>query len=567
MDRFKGFSIFAENLKSFGSNRQGFEELKNVNLIVGRNNAGKSALIDLIQYAVLGSVPSVQAVRRTRLVTVTELSEADANFFSINSSGGVIGINHHDYGKRLVGTRVEVEIINGQPGTFISSTDNGIRPLLKDSGHGYETLVAKSPNRNPLHGLQFHRLAAERNVVPEKDNDNFVGIGENGNGATNLIQRFINKSDLPSELVEDVLLKALNDVFSPDAAFTRIVCQQHKDDEWEVYLHEAKKGSIALSSSGSGIKTVLLVLSYIHLLPILSKKPLSNYVFAFEELENNLHPALLRRLLAYIAEQSNRNGFPVFLTSHSGVAIDIFSRQKESQILHVTHDGSQASVSKTTTYVEHRGILDDLDLRASDLLQSNGIIWVEGPSDRIYLNSWIKLLSGDSLKEGVHYQCVFYGGRLLSHLSGVDMDSVGDAIPLLGINRNAAILIDSDKGDAAEPLNTTKNRIIREFEAFDGFVWVTDGREIENYISPSLIRKWLPPGVKFKVQKNKYESFFKYLNRLKAELGSRFVSKKPLLAEQMAELASIEDIVPGSELNATALRLCDRIRMWNRIAK
>ena len=33
-------------------------------------------------------------------------------------------------------------------------------------------------------------------------------------------------------------------------------------------------------------------------------------------------------------------------------------------------------------------MLNDLDVRASDLLQSNGIIWVEGPSDRIYIKRW-----------------------------------------------------------------------------------------------------------------------------------------------------------------------------------
>ena len=30
-------------------------------------------------------------------------------------------------------------------------------------------------------------------------------------------------------------------------------------------------------------------------------------------------------------------------------------------------------------------VLDDLGAKASDIFQSNGIIWVEGPSDRIYI--------------------------------------------------------------------------------------------------------------------------------------------------------------------------------------
>ena len=41
------------------------------------------------------------------------------------------------------------------------------------------------------------------------------------------------------------------------------------------------------------------------------------------------------------------------------------------------------------TYRDSCHILDDLEARASDLLQANGIVWVEGPSDRIYFKNRI----------------------------------------------------------------------------------------------------------------------------------------------------------------------------------
>ena len=97
-------------------------------------------------------------------------------------------------------------------------------------------------------------------------------LGGDGRGATNAIQHFLNKSHLPSELVEVDLLQALNAVFNPDAAFTQILCQQHVTGLWEVYLSETGKGRIALSNSGSGLKTIILALSFIHLLPRLLKK-------------------------------------------------------------------------------------------------------------------------------------------------------------------------------------------------------------------------------------------------------------------------------------------------------
>src|SRR5690606_2795615 len=126
----------------------------------------------------------------------------------------------------------------------------------------------------------------------------------------------------------------------------------------------------------------------------------------------------------------------------------------EAQILHVKHNGKYAKMSKVETFIEKKGIIDDLDVRASDLLQSNGIIWVEGPSDRIYLNKWIELYSNSEIKENVHYQIVFYGGRLLSHLS-VDPNINPDLINILKVNSNCIFIMDSDKRRKNEPLNTT----------------------------------------------------------------------------------------------------------------
>jgi len=98
-----------------------------------------------------------------------------------------------------------------------------------------------------------------------------------------------------------------------------------------------------------------------------------------------------------------------FITTHSNVVIDLFQNDREAQLLHVTHNGTSAKTKTVKNFVDNKGILDDLDIRSSDLLQSNGVIWLEGPSDRIYLKKWIELFSDIELKEGLHYQCVFYG--------------------------------------------------------------------------------------------------------------------------------------------------------------
>ena len=80
---------------------------------------------------------------------------------------------------------------------------------------------------------------------------------------------------------------------------------------------------------------------------------------------------------------------------------------------------------------------------------------------------------------------MFYGGRLLSHLTANDPD-INEFISLRKLNRNIAILIDSDKKIAQSPISDTKKRIYNEFG--EDFAWITAGREIENYIQIEAIK-------------------------------------------------------------------------------
>jgi hypothetical protein len=120
-------------------------------------------------------------------------------------------------------------------------------------------------------------------------------------------------------------------------------------------------------------------------------------------------------------------------------------------------------------------------------VQSNAVIWVEGPSDRIYLQHWLKSLAPE-LVEGIHHSIMFYGGRLLSHL-GADDDELTEFIGLRALNQNLAIIIDSDRPSIESSINETKARVIREFEKGKSIGWVTAGREIENYIDHSALQR------------------------------------------------------------------------------
>ena len=56
---------------------------------------------------------------------------------------------------------------------------------------------------------------------------------------------------------------------------------------------------------------------------------------------------------------------------------------------HVKKEDELIKLNALDNILGKKGCLDDIGIKASDILQSNGIIWVEGPSDRIYINKWI----------------------------------------------------------------------------------------------------------------------------------------------------------------------------------
>ncbi|BCA56697.1 hypothetical protein W02_38370 [Nitrospira sp. KM1] len=81
---------------------------------------------------------------------------------------------------------------------------------------------------------------------------------------------------------------------------------------------------------------------------------------------------------------------------------------------------------------------------------------------------------------------MFYGGRLLSHLSADDKE-IEDFISLRRLNRWLSIVIDSDKKNSKAAINATKRRVQAEFDSGPGFSWITAGREIENYIKATTL--------------------------------------------------------------------------------
>ena len=210
-------------------------------------------------------------------------------------------------------------------------------------------------------------------------------------------------------------------------------------------------------------------------------------------------------------------------------------------------------VRKIENYIDKVEILNDLDVKASDLLQSNGIIWVEGPSDRVYIKKWLEIICSNKYVEGIDYQFMYYGGRLLSHYS---TEQEEDLISILLTNRNAAIVMDSDKRNRHSKINSTKQRIIREFEDHGMFAWVTKGKEIENYLSARAINKCFSSELD---ECGQYAEFDRYISGI----FPSFSSRKNDFAKMISGRLTKEDIAGSLDLEEQIKELYKHIERWN----
>ena len=551
-------NIYFDHYKSYTQDEVNeLRDIKRCNVIIGKNNSGKSSLLDVIAASVDEEYfrRNFNSIRNIELDYKLMKEHLYYIFSDRRSLNGVYDPN--EFARKEIGQiyRVRLNKIRdnrfsyymteaGNDHFYGSVFGNKWRELAED------ILKIESP-------CAFRRILADRDISPEKESaDDF--LEEDGKGATNLIRRYITFSKYNEDLVEEMLLTYLNQIMGPDVSFSDIKIQQINDGDdalWEIFLTEkGEYGRFALSESGSGLKTIILVLINLIIIPSLEKySKCKNIVFGFEELENNLHPALQRRLFEFLYNFSIENNIYIFLTTHSHIAINTFFDKPEASIYHVIKTGKRSIVRKIENYIDKVEILNDLDVKASDLLQSNGIIWVEGPSDRIYIKKWLEIICNNKYVEGRDYQFMYYGGRLLSHYSA---DQENDLISILMTNRNAAIVMDSDKTNRQSKINLTKQRILKEFEKFGMFAWITKGKEIENYLSAELINNVFASELD---ECGQYSKFEKYIH----DIFPLFLNSKVEFAKKVCEQLTKADLADKMDLKKQVTELYKSIEKWN----
>lgn len=239
-----------------------------------------------------------------------------------------------------------------------------------------------------------------------------------------------------------------------------------KYDDDVLHIKIGNEKQFPIYQLGDGLQTLVIIL-----FPIFINRLNRNIIF-IEEPETHLHPKWQRLLYRAMCSFEKHT---YFISTHSSIFINSIN----NSIFIVSKQGAKTNLHYSDIKTEKIAILKDLGYRPNDLYQTNYLLWVEGPSDKVYLNYFIKLID-DSLIEGEDYSIMFYGGSSYKHFLMNKGDLNLEFIESL--NQNYALIMDSDRTKPRERYNPKKKNIVELFKKNKAFCWLTKSREIENYI-------------------------------------------------------------------------------------
>lgn len=305
------------------------------------------------------------------------------------------------------------------------------------------------------------------------------------------------RNHLLGEYKERELVKAFEEFLSITFFDSKMVSVTPNEKE-KIIKIKIDSEERAIYDWGDGIQS-LMILGW----PLFKYREQKLALF-IEEPEILLHPGYLRRYFEYVINKCEN--VTLFCTTHSNHLIDLKLDYEEVNIFQFSKSSSEKFSIKSMDD-KSTEILDSLGVRYSSVLLSNCLIWVEGATDRLYINQYLKLYQDFLLtnkkiklyKENIHYSFAMFGGDQIVHYSFME-NELSDVIDYIKINGNSILIHDSDGVKEnngkfelyGKQTSKTKSKLerfisIRENIA-DQFI-ITPGREIENSLTKDIIEK------------------------------------------------------------------------------
>lgn len=460
----------------------GFESIEDLSVLIGKNDAGKSSFLEAVRIflnekgkpdsshfhmheaeeivfsGIFEGVPDELSDNITDSIDVSDgtlqiVRKYDSNGKRAPSRTTLLGEDEQE--KLGSGTIVEDgEELNKVPSRkriwsylpepiYIPAERNISEETKFKSDTWIDRLL--SPLLNDSESLRTKRKSLEEELQDE------MGV------LSDLIEgRLVSRMESISEVEVDPGAIDMGKAFTPS-----ITIKDHSTE-----------ASVPVGERGSGVGS-MFVLSLVE--AYRERHVDEGYFLLFEEPGVWLHPEAKREMLGSL-KQIARSGGQIMLSTHSPIFID---RRGRGDLHLIKREGGKTSTRMINE--DYLSAVEELGARNSDILQSDFVIYTEGPSDASILKTVAREYVEDWVRKNVTIQ----------HLGGTGNIQSCDPKDLEGINHNFCFLLDSDRRyEGASPSNAVQE-IQEDCNGLRASVHILEKREIENYFSSIGINQTL----------------------------------------------------------------------------
>ena len=472
--RIDSFSI--ENFKSI--KKIEINNLKEINIFIGKNNAGKSNIMEILRRIFAESVfprkiPNLKLLqdRKARYYFDQSKPFRFKVKYSIKESE-IQDLDLHGYRIRLNEDKHAMleGFFDGNRVFYRLQTDKGDYGIEPQKQIKPEVLFYNLPHEDNIKRSLIHIPASRPIGYDEGVSTDFkikkdfhpVEIRQ----ALNALQMGDKNKRRKAHSFLDILEKL--DLFTerPD-----IFVEDAKVDIYEYFGDE----KFLLNMKGSG--TQLLIY------PLFKIFYFNRDYFTIEEPEIHCHHSLQRKILEFIEEEAEGRQF--FISTHSPTFVKASSKISLYLVYQVADEEDHTKIETKVKYIEGPEefylITRELGIKFSDILLNKKIIFVEGISDKEFYNSIIERL------EDIPNQAIFVpsSGSNIKHYAGLIYFLLN-----LNVTHELFILIDSDKKAKSEKVQEIVDFVRKnnpditesQIELLKNSIFILEKKAIESYI-------------------------------------------------------------------------------------
>lgn len=414
--RIRGFQSFTDS--------GNIEFNDGVNLIIGQNNGGKSALLRALQQQLTDDrhrTPGRWAQYELPLpevhmhieVTGDELKRGALRYGQQLHLPIRAGDDPQQFLEELWNCAAfEFELVRS-PGTSITSpyypshrlfappAQHDTRTAVVHSTNG--GMVAQGPyaDRNDtiptfidyMWGNDMFFFSAERMTIGESGYNFADRLSSNANNLPAVLLTLSgNKGDLFARLVGH-----LREIFSTVGNLSVTPTAQNTIEVrvWPTHAMERVELSFPLNSSGTGVSQIIAILTAV--------MTTNNSVVIIDEINSFLHPAAVKALLRILVTEYTLHQY--IISTHAPEVIS-FSNAKTVHL--VKRDGYESMIERLdiTEVGKFREVAEHLGVSMADVFASERVIWVEGPTEEISFPYIYHQLSGGPMPRGTIFSAV-----------------------------------------------------------------------------------------------------------------------------------------------------------------